>query len=136
MIVASIILVSVSVSLALLLGKSWTLLLMLVVVCGVIKVPLASMTHVSALLLIDGIPAILMILSAMVLAFKGEGADSRALGLYLVLALLVALAVFRAPSAFQVGVQQAQQVLVPVGLVPPDAPEASTCKRVTPAGTV
>ena len=114
-----VVIVSVSalVSLILVLGRSYHVLIGLIIAAGWAQAPLISLTQSSAFQYIDDVPAAALVLAAVVKAISASNRRLRkALLLLAVLAVLVGIGVVRSPDT-AVGVAQARQVLMPLGLV-------------------
>jgi hypothetical protein len=105
------------ISLALILGRSYHVLIGLVIAAGWSQAPLLSLTHSSAFQYVDDVPVAVLVLAAVIRAFTASDRRlQRALGLLLLLVLFVAVGFMRSPDS-GIGIAQARQVLMPLGLV-------------------
>ncbi|WP_139346741.1 hypothetical protein [Sinomonas mesophila] len=97
--------------------KDYTVLLLAAVAAGLLQAPLLSLTHDTAFQFVDDIPAALVLVGAVLTALGGRlRSGRRALLLLAALLGLVAFGVARSPD-IGVGLAQARQVLLPLGLV-------------------
>ncbi|MEP6477972.1 MAG: hypothetical protein ABJB03_01160 [Rhodoglobus sp.] len=102
--------------LALIASRSMTLLVALTVVAGVLQGPILSLTHDTQFQLVDDIPAVSLIIAAVIRgAFARSFRAPRTVLVFIAIVALCAVAVARSPS-LSVGVTQARQVIVPIGL--------------------
>lgn len=108
---------SAGISLVLILGRSYHLLILLVIAGGWLQAPLISLTQSDAFQYLDDVPAAVLVVAAAIRAFGMQDKRlHRALVLMLVLVLLVGIGFLRSPDA-DIGIAQARQVLMPFGLV-------------------
>lgn len=108
---------SAVISLVLILGRSYHVLILLVIAAGWLQAPLITITRSDAFQYMDDVPAAVLVVAA---AIRSLGTPdrrlNRALVLMLGLVLLIAVGFLRSPDA-EVGIAQARQVLMPLGLV-------------------
>jgi hypothetical protein len=108
---------SAIISFVLIMGRSYHVLILLVIAAGWSQAPLISLTQSDAFQYIDDVPAAVLVAAAVIRAFSQQ--DKRlhkALVLMLVLVLLVVIGFVRSPDG-EIGFAQARQVLMPLGLV-------------------
>jgi hypothetical protein len=111
-----VVIASAVISSVLILGRSYHVLILLIVAAGWSQAPLISLTRSDAFQYLDDVPAVVLVLAAIIRAFSA--ADKRlnkALALMLVLILLVGIGFVRSPDG-AIGFAQARQVLMPLGL--------------------
>ncbi|MHC6591782.1 hypothetical protein [Arthrobacter sp. C152] len=117
MLLLSIVVTLALISVALVLGRSYHVLIGLVIAAGWSQAPLISLTHSSVFQYIDDVPVIVLIMAAVTRSFTATDRRlHKALGLLLLLALFVAVGFLRSPDP-GIGLAQARQVLMPLGLV-------------------
>ncbi|MFC9773320.1 MULTISPECIES: hypothetical protein [unclassified Pseudarthrobacter] len=100
-----------------LLGRSYSLLIWTIVAAGWSQSSLLSITHSLDAQYVDDIPTIALIVGAIFYAVQsGDRRNFKALGLVLVLVAVVGFGFIRSPDA-GIGLAQARQVLLPLGLM-------------------
>ena len=108
---------SAVISLVLILGRSYHVLILLVIAAGWSQAPLITLTRSDAFQYLDDVPAAVLVAAAVIRAFSSQNRRlHRALGLMLLLVILVGIGFIRSPDA-DIGIAQARQVLMPLGLV-------------------
>ena len=103
-------------SVILLAGRSYHLLLLLVIAAGWLQGPIAAVWHTSASQPIDDVSVLLLVGTAAVTALAGDRRDRRVLMIAMGLGAIVIVGIARSPDT-TLGVVQARQVLLPAGLV-------------------
>lgn len=117
MLLLSVVAMFALLSITLLLGRSYHVLILLIIAGGWAQAPLISFAQADAFQYIDDIPAAALIAAAVGKALLSAGKRlNKALLLLVILVALVGLGVVRSPNA-AVGIAQARQVLMPLGLV-------------------
>ena len=114
---AFVVTASAVISLVLILGRSYHVLILLVIAAGWSQAPLITLTRSDAFQYLDDVPAVVLVAAAVVRAFSSQ--DKRlhkALGLMVIMVILVAIGFVRSPDT-EIGIAQARQVLMPLGLV-------------------
>ena len=107
----------VIVSVLLVVSRSYHLLVWVIIAAGASQAVLLSLTHSVVFQYIDDIPAAILVLAAAVSTLvSGRKAQRKALLLLALLVLLAATGIARSPD-IGVGLAQARQVLMPLGLV-------------------
>lgn len=113
----AIVAASTFISLALVLGRSWTLLLCFTLISGLMQAPLMAIFESSSVQLLDDVPALILIGVAAVFALQSPNRHDRgALLVFVALMGLIAFALVRSPE-MGVGFAQARQIIMPIGLV-------------------
>lgn len=108
---------SAVISLVLILGRSYHVLILLVIAAGWSQAPLISLTRSDAFQYLDDVPAAVLVVAAAVRAFNvPDRRLNRAFLLMLALVFLVVLGFLRSPDT-EIGIAQARQVLMPFGLI-------------------
>jgi hypothetical protein len=108
---------SAVISFILILGRSYHVLILLVIAAGWSQAPLISLTRSDAFQYLDDVPAAVLVAAAIVKAVSASDRRlHKALALMLVLVLLVGIGFVRSPDS-AIGFAQARQVLMPLGLV-------------------
>ncbi len=108
---------SAVISLVLVLGRSYHVVILMVIAAGWLQAPLITLTRSDAFQYLDDVPAAVLVAAAVITAFSTQ--DKRlhkALALMLILVLLVGIGFVRSPDA-EIGIAQARQVLMPLGLI-------------------
>ncbi|PNI08798.1 hypothetical protein CXX84_09440 [Arthrobacter sp. AFG7.2] len=108
---------SAAISFVLILGRSYHVLVLLIIAAGWSQAALISLTRSDAFQYLDDVPAAVLVTAAIIKAFSAP--DKRlhkALALMLVLVLLAGIGYLRSPDG-EIGIAQARQVLMPLGLV-------------------
>lgn len=117
MLLAAVVLATAVVSLLLLMGRSYHLLIAFTVAAGSLQAPLMSLSESSAFQYFDDVPAAVLVLGAFLQAIsKAEKRNGKALLILAAFALVVAFGLARSPDV-GVGVAQARQVLFPFALI-------------------
>ncbi|OAE00157.1 hypothetical protein [Arthrobacter sp. OY3WO11] len=108
---------SAVISFVLIMGRAYHVVILLVIAAGWSQAPLITLTRSDAFQYLDDVPAAVLVAAAVIRAFSSQ--DKRlhkALGLMLLLVILVGIGFIRSPDA-DIGIAQARQVLMPLGLV-------------------
>lgn len=117
MLLLVIVAASITLSLALVVSRSYHLLIGIIVAGGWAQSPLISLTHSSEFQYIDDMPAAILVGAAVVSSMTRKDKNvHKALLLLILLVALTAIGVVRSPD-IGVGIAQARQVLMPFGLV-------------------
>jgi hypothetical protein len=105
------------ISFVLVLGRSYHVLIWLVIAAGWSQAPLISLTESSVFQYVDDVPAVVLLVAAVIRSFSTRDRRlQKGLGLLLLLVLLVAVGSVRSPDT-GIGIAQARQVLMPLGLL-------------------